>query len=195
MYDIAIVGGGPGGMHAAYRLAQSGPSIEYSTPEVEAIVIDRKAFDRALCERAERSGVSVQIGERITDVQITDAGTTLITATDRLISARACVLACGANYALQKRLGLGMPAMHLQSAQIEVPALEPGDVEVHFGNDVAPKGFAWIVPVSRGNRTFARVGLMCERDAREHFDRFLSRVGPRWKTGSMDCLDGGLSPR
>jgi geranylgeranyl reductase family protein len=246
MYDIAIVGGGPGGMHAAYRLAQSGldvavfeehvsvgdpvhctgilaaeafdefdiprsaflnslttvrffgpsgASIEYSTPEVEAIVIDRTAFDRALCQRAERSGASVQIGERIADVQISDTGTTLVTTTDRQISARACVLACGANYSIQKRLGLGMPTMHLQSAQIEVPALEPGDVEVHFGHDIAPKGFAWIVPVSRGNRTFARVGLMCERDAREHFDRFLARVGPRWKTGSTDCWDGGLTPR
>jgi flavin-dependent dehydrogenase len=105
------------------------------------------------------------------------------------------VLACGANYALQKRLGLGLPAMHLQSAQIEVPALEPGHVEVHFGNDVAPKGFAWVVPVSRGSRTFARVGLMCERDAREYFDRFLTRIAPRWKTGTMECLDGGVTPR
>jgi flavin-dependent dehydrogenase len=105
------------------------------------------------------------------------------------------VLACGANYALQKRLGLGMPAMHLQSAQLELPATEPADVEVHFGNEVAPKGFAWAVPVVRGKQTFARIGLMCERDAREYFDRFLARIGPRWKTGVADCRDSGLAPR
>ena len=246
MHDIAIVGGGPGGMHAAYRLARSGfdvavyeehaaagdpvhctgvvaaeafdefdvprtaflnslttvqffgpsgASIAYSTPEVEAIVIDRKAFDLALSDRAEQAGARVHVGERITDVQVSDACTTLTTATERRFNARACVLACGANYALQKRLGLGIPTMHLQSAQIEVPAVEPGHVEVHFGNDVAPKGFAWAVPVFRGNRTFARVGLMCEHDAREHFDRFLARIAPRWKTGTMDCHDGGLAPR
>jgi flavin-dependent dehydrogenase len=58
---------------------------------------------------------------------------------------------------------------------------------VHFGSDVAPKGFAWVVPVHRGDRTFARVGLMCERDAHERFDRFLARIGPRWQTSMSEC--------
>jgi flavin-dependent dehydrogenase len=85
--------------------------------------------------------------------------------------------------------------MHLQSAQIEVPAAQPGHVEVYFGNDVAPKGFAWAVPVVRGPRSYARIGLMCERDARDYFDRFLARIGPKWKTGTPTCLGGGVRPR
>jgi digeranylgeranylglycerophospholipid reductase len=246
MHDIAIVGGGPGGLYTAYQLARrgfdvavfeehpspghpvhctgvlaieafaefdiardailnsltvaqffgpSGTTIEYATPELEAVVVDRRAFDRSLCRRAEEAGARIHVGARVTDVRVSDSRVTVTRSDEPEVDARACVLACGANYTIQRRLGLGMPALHLQSAQMELPARTPGNVEVHFGEDVAPSGFAWVVPVHRGERTFARVGLMCERDARGHFDRFLTRIGPRWQTGSTGCLDGGVSPR
>ena len=75
------------------------------------------------------------------------------------------ILACGANYAFQKRLGLGMPSTFLQSAQLELPADRLGDVEIHFGSEIAPKGFAWAVPVRRSYGTFARIGVMADGDA------------------------------
>ena len=113
MRDVAIIGGGPGGLYAAYRLARSGwdvavfeehsragepvhctgvlaleafdefdiprsailnplttarffgpsgGSIEYTTPRTEAVVIDRRDFDDALCEEAKRAGVAVSTG-------------------------------------------------------------------------------------------------------------------------------------
>ncbi len=73
-----------------------------------------------------------------------------VTAGARLVArGRVCVLACGASYALQRKLGLGMPRLLLHSAQVELPAERLGDVEVHFGRSVAPRGFAWAVPVQR----------------------------------------------
>jgi digeranylgeranylglycerophospholipid reductase len=245
MRDVAIIGGGPGGLYAAYTLARSGwdvavfeehsaagepvhctgvlaidafdefhiprsailnalttarffgpsgVSIAYSTPKLEAVVVDRCAFDQMLCENARSSGATVLAGAKVTELHVSDRSVHIHYGGHDPIEARACVLACGANYTLQRRLGFGMPSLYLQSAQLEVPAARPGDVEIHFG-DVAPKGFAWVVPVHRSGGTFARVGLMCERDAREHFDRFLARVGPLWQLGSSEGFSAGFSPR
>jgi digeranylgeranylglycerophospholipid reductase len=245
MRDVAIIGGGPGGLYAAYRLARSGwdvavfeehssagepvhctgvlaleafdefevpraailnsistaqffgpsgASIEYSTPRVEAVVVDRRVFDDALCEQARAAGVAVHVGTKISDLQVFDRGVEITGSSGGRFEARACILACGANYALQRRLGLGIPPLYLQSAQLEVPASALGHVELHFG-DVAPKGFAWVVPVHRGDATFARVGLMCDRDARDHFERFLARIGPRWQIEHVCSLDDRRPPR
>ncbi|MES1254432.1 MAG: NAD(P)/FAD-dependent oxidoreductase [Acidobacteriota bacterium] len=246
MCDVAVVGGGPGGLYAARQLAQrgfevavfeehaspgepvhctgvlaveafdefdvpresilnplatatffgpSGASFAYTTPHTEAVVIDRASFDRVLSERAEAVGVRVHADVRVMDVQVSDRSVRVVPASGPPVEARACILACGANYTLQRRLGLGMASLHLQSAQVELPADRPGDTEVHFGSEVAPKGFAWAVPVHRAGRAFARVGLMCERDARDYFDRFLAAIAPRWQIGTEQYGRGSVEPR
>jgi len=96
------------------------------------------------------------------------------------VQARAVVLACGASYGMQRRFGLGMPTVSLNSAQLEVPARRGGDVEVYFGRDWAPGGFAWTVPVTRPTGAFVRVGLMCQGDATVFFRQFVNRVAASW---------------
>lgn len=231
MHDVAIVGGGPGGLYAALHLARrgvdvvvfeeheipgrpvhctgvladeafaefdlprssvlnplrtvvftgpSGATIDYTTASAEAVVIDRSAFDQALAEQAQLAGAQLLVGRRVLDVAPSGSRVTLTLATGESAHARAAILACGANYAIQRRLGFGMPALHLQSAQRELAADTSGPVEVHFGHDVAPRGFAWAVPVQRPHGAFVRVGLMCDGNARDRFSRFIAAVGPRW---------------
>jgi digeranylgeranylglycerophospholipid reductase len=158
--------------------APSGATVEHSTRRVEAVVVDRICFDRQLAEEATRAGVTVHRA-RVTGLDIDSQGVSL-TAGALSARARVVVLACGASYALQRRLGLGLPRMMLQSAQAELPAERLGAVEVHFGADVAPGGFAWAVPVQRANRTCVRIGVMCDGDAGGHFRRTLEKIGPRW---------------
>jgi len=158
--------------------APSGETVEYSTPTTEAVVIDRAVFDRQLAGAAVVAGVSTHHGERVTSVDV-DADGVTVTAGAVSARARACVLACGASYAVHRRLGLGMPRMMLHSAQAELPADEPGDVEVYFGSGIAPRGFAWAVPVRR-ERPYVRVGVMCDGDPSGHFSRILDSIAPRW---------------
>lgn len=240
MLDVAIIGGGPGGLSAARRLAEGGWSIavfeeheqigspvhctgvlaedviasldlpavsvlnpletvrfvapaghsfDYTTTTIEAVVIDRLAFDAALADRAARAGAAITRGRRVIGLEPVAGGVELTFADNSdPVRARAAVLACGANYAFQKRLGLGMPSTFLQSAQLELPVERPGDVEIHFGSEIAPKGFAWAVPVKRASGNFARIGVMAEGDAGAYFLKMLERVRERWGVSLPDAV-------
>lgn len=239
MLDVAIIGGGPGGLSAARRLAADGWSVtvfeehdrvgspvhctgvlaedvigsmnlpaeavlnplstvrfvapaghsfDYTTTSTEAVVIDREIFDAALGRRAEAAGATLVRGVRVTAVELAGNGVDVTFADGANLRARAVVLACGASYGFQRRLGLGMPSTFLQSAQLELPADRLGDVEIHFGSEVAPKGFAWAVPVRRSYGTFARIGVMSDGDAGVYFSKMLARVRERWAVAVPDML-------
>jgi geranylgeranyl reductase family protein len=159
--------------------APGGSVVEYATPRVEAVVIDRARFDRQLAQAALAAGVRVQRA-RVVGLAIDAARGVTVTAGGGVRRARVALLACGANYALHRRLGLGLPRLMLQTAQAELPAHRLGPVEVHFGRDAAPGGFAWAVPVDRGTRPSVRIGVMCEADAASRFRRIAAAVAPRW---------------
>jgi geranylgeranyl reductase family protein len=237
MLDVAIVGGGPGGMAAARGLAAAGWSVavfeehpqvgtpvhctgvlaedviaslnlpaeavlnalttvrfvapaghsfDYTTATTEAVVIDRAVFDAALARRAEAAGAGIVRGRRVTAIDHADVAVRLTLGDGEQVLARSVILACGANYTFQKRLGLGMPSAFLQSAQLELPVEQLSEVEIHFGSEIAPKGFAWAVPVQRSYGTFARIGVMAESDPAEFFSRMLARVRSRWGVAVPD---------
>jgi digeranylgeranylglycerophospholipid reductase len=167
-------------VRTARFVSPSGLTVSHSTSTVEAVVIDRAKFDAMLADRARAAGVTVEQGRRAIDI-VTDAESATVTFdTGEAVRARAVVLACGARYAMQRRLGLGFPRAHLQSAQAELPCATPGDVEVHFGSTVAPGGFAWAVPVRRPSGWSVRVGVMASHDAPMFFREMVGRVAIRW---------------
>jgi geranylgeranyl reductase family protein len=160
-------------------VSPSGLSIAYRTPRTEAAVVDRVAFDRGLAERARNYGAEVRAGARVSNLSISSRGVRARAgAAD--VRARLVVLACGASYALQRREGLGLPSRYLHTAQRELPASRLNDVEVHFGQSIAPGGFAWAVPVARPQGAFVRVGVMASHDAPGFFGRMLARVAGPW---------------
>ena len=167
-------------------VAPAGHAFEYTTATTEAVVIDRMVFDTELAQRAALAGGIISTGRRVTALDVSDAAVQVTFAGGETLHARAAILACGANYTFQRRLGFGMPSTFLQSAQMELPADRLGDVEIHFGSEIAPKGFAWAVPVRRPSGTFARIGVMAEGDAGAYFSRMLARVRDRWSIAPSD---------
>ncbi len=134
-------------LRTARFFAPCGATVEHTTAEIEAVVVDRLALDRRLFDAAQAAGATITLGRRVTDVTVQRDGVTVTLNDGTTARSRSAVLACGAQYAIQRRLGLGLPSVFLQSAQMELPAGRLGDVEVRFGRQVAPDGFAWAVPV------------------------------------------------
>src|SRR2546430_12584 len=83
----------------------------------------------------------------------------------RTVGDRVVLLACGAHYALQRSFGLGLPKRYLHTAQRELPASAMCDLELHFGREIAPDGFAWAVPILRPDGAYVRIGAMASHDA------------------------------
>jgi geranylgeranyl reductase family protein len=234
--DTLIVGGGPGGLFMAARLAERGVRtlvceeharigdpvhctgvlsadsfagfdlpdnatlnqltavrfvspggipVEYVTPSPLATVIDRPEFDRALADRAIAAGAELCAGARVSALEVDAAGVSA-TIGGEIVKARLVVLACGATYAFQRRFGFGLPRTYLHTAQRELPASRVADVELHFGQHVAPGGFAWTVPVIRPDGPYVRVGVMASHDALGCYERMLERVGTRCGVTNLD---------
>ena len=161
-------------------ISPAGHEVVYRTRMVEAVVVDRAAFDARLADQAVDAGVRLVRDARVTAVSRDERGITVEVHGQDPRRARACVLACGGRYALHRQLGLDVPSLLLHTAQREVPVSRPGDVEVHFGSSVAPQGFGWVVPVWRGGAPFARIGVMAEDRAPAYFAGMVARVAERW---------------
>ncbi|HET8578009.1 MAG TPA: NAD(P)/FAD-dependent oxidoreductase [Methylomirabilota bacterium] len=140
----------------------------------EILVIDRGAFDRELAEQAVAAGALIETGCRVEALAITAHGVTLGVGTG-IVRARAVILACGVSYRFQRQLGLGLPGRVAHTAQIEVDADQTDSVELYLGRDVAPEGFLWVVPISRGDRHGFRIGVLARGDAGACLERFLRR--------------------
>src|SRR5688572_4423034 len=210
MHDVVIVGGGPAGLYAGACLAAAGcrtALLEEHASVGEPVhctgVLAADAFNefnlsrgsllnhlttaRFRCPAGHEvvyagdlvEAVAIDRGARVTGMQVDDAGVTVTTSSTEY-RARAGILACGANYALHRQVGFEMPQLFLHTAQIEVPAGRLGDVELHFGTEIAPKGFGWVVPVARPREQCARVGVMCDADASLYFHRLAERITARW---------------
>jgi len=238
--DVLIVGGGPGGLFMAARLAAKGLrtlaceehdrigdpvhctgvlatdsfaaydlpadatlnhlttvrfvspggiAVDYTTPAPLATVIDRPTFDRALAARAVAAGAELRTAARVTALDIHADGVDAI-AGGEPVRARLAVLACGATYGFQRRFGFGLPRTYLHTAQREYRARRLRGVELHFGRDVAPDGFAWAVPVVRADGAFVRIGVMGSHDILQCYARVLARVGDAW-----GIIDADQPPR
>jgi digeranylgeranylglycerophospholipid reductase len=166
-------------VHAARFVSADGSSLLIDHERVRAAIIDRGRFDASLAATAAASGAEIQAGCRVREIDVDADGVTVATDAGSVLG-RACIIACGANYRFNRRLGLGLPRLFVHSAQREVPFREADHVEVYLGRQIAAGGFGWLVPFHRGDDAVARVGVMCETRPRVAFGELAACIGRRF---------------
>jgi len=156
-------------------VSPTGLQVRYTPPTLQAVVIDRSRFDQRLAAQARTAGAEIRFNARVSSLEIT-RDEVLANAGGTPVRARLALLASGASYTLQRRLGLGLPRAYLQTAQRELPARSLGDVVIQFGSAVAPGGFAWAVPIQRPEGPHVRVGVMATGQTTNWYEAMVGRL-------------------
>ena len=238
LFDVVVIGAGPVGSYAAYRLAEMGckvvvleqrdklggkvcctgiigqecvdsfaiddnvilrrlNSAKLFSPsggwlrlwrrESQACIIDRAAFDVALAERAQVKGAEYLLNSLAKDIEVrSDKVRIKVACQDRGLNleAKAAIVATGFGSGLVERLGLGGVGDFIMGAQTEMEAKAIDEVEVYFGQEIAPGFFAWLVPIS-SNRV--RLGLLSRRSPGLYLRKLMSSLQVQGRVVSADA--------
>lgn len=167
-------------------VAPDGTKVPISTEDL-GCVLDRRIFDGELARRAGEAGAEVRARAYVHGLTFSDGAVSGVQVNcqgeDQTIDARLVVGADGVESRIGRMAGIRTfvrpvdidSCYQMTLANIEIDAR---CCEMHFGNDIAPGGYAWVFP--KGDRK-ANVGLGISGDngssgsARMYLRRFIDR--------------------
>ncbi|MFY1110574.1 MAG: geranylgeranyl reductase family protein [Methanosarcinaceae archaeon] len=172
---------------------------------VGGTVLDRRRYDQFLAEQAARAGAELMVKTRVTKVEGTTVETSGVFGKHR-ISAKAVIGADGPNSLVAKSKGLSWkPGSKETSVAIEYQVrnadIDPDALEMYFGKDFVPGGYAWIFPEGK-DRANVGIGVrtgMAEKgvSAKEYLHRFMRShplAAPKLKNASVMNVIAGIIP-
>ncbi len=165
-------------VNSAKFFSPSGRYLRVQTENVQAYVVNRLLLDKAIASKAQSQGAQYFFSSPVIDIipgKDSIQAETLCFGAREIFSARAVVLANGFRPKLPRKLGLGKIKSFLVGAQAEIEAENVDELEVYFGQKIAPGLFAWLVPTRVGTSTNkAYVGLLATSQAKLHLQKFLN---------------------
>ena len=155
-------------------VSPTGNCLRYHSCSPLAYVVDRSLFDREMNAMAEREGATTYLSSRVDGIEITRSAFKVRLqreGSDQEFSSRIGVAATG--FELNNLRGLPgnkKPMDFMFGIQTDVTMEDIGDIEVYFGEDVAPGSFAWVVPADGKS---AKAGLIVKKDPVKFLKNFL----------------------
>ena len=179
---------------SAKFFSPSGKCLRLSKDTVQAYVVDRVAFDRALAEKAQEEGVEYLFSARVEGITSRDncvRANVESKGETRDFEGRMAVISSGFGASLPQKLGLGKISDFILGAQAEVKVGDLEEVEVYLGQEIAPGFFGWLVPTSAGK---ALAGLLSRRSPGSYLKNLLSSLLAQGKIASTETkiIYGGI---
>ena len=171
-------------LNSASIFSPSGKLVRLRREEPQACVLDRRAFNRAMAERAQQNGAEYRFGSQVKEIRCSEeeAWVSVVEKGEKLdFRARVIVLATGFGSNLTKKLGLGKSVDFALGAQVEVE-INSDEVEIYLGRKVAPGFFAWLVPTSSHK---GLVGLLTHRNPGFYLKGLISNLRREGKIVSV----------
>ena len=172
---------------SATLFSPSGKALRLERPDTTACILDRPAFDNALARRAQDKGAEYVFSSRANNLEVGSDRVkieTLRQGKRTRFEARAVVIASGFNSRLVEELRLGSISHFFAGAQAEVETAPLDEMEVYFGEEIAPGFFAWLVPSSLSR---ARVGLLTRHRPGHYLRKLISSLTIQGKIASAEA--------
>jgi digeranylgeranylglycerophospholipid reductase len=161
-----------GTINSIKGIAPSGNYIRYHTVSPLAYTVNRSLFDGDVNKMAVREGATTYLNSKVEEIEVTGDSFKIrlnSRGKEREFSARVGVIATGLE--LHSFPGIfGRPINFLFGVQTDVEMEDVRDVEVYFGEKIAPGSFGWVVPT---NGRSAKIGLIVKRNPVDFLRRFL----------------------
>lgn len=173
-------------VNSARLFSPSGKGLRLSHQGTQACVLDRPAFNQSWVKRAQSQKAEYFWGGAVQDIQVNDKSATIraIYRGESLnLQARAIVVASGFGSAVVRKLGMGSISDFVAGAQAEVETRQLDEVEVYFGQEIAPGFFGWLVPTSPSR---ALVGLLSRRSPSRYLNQLILSLRHQGKIVAVD---------
>lgn len=172
---------------------------------VKGAVLDRRRYDQFLAGQAAEAGAELTIKTRVTKVEGTTVETSGVFG-KHTIRAKAIIGADGPNSLVAKSKGLSMKPEEKETSvaieyQVRNVNIDPDALEMYFGKEYVPGGYAWIFPEGK-NRANVGIGIrrgMAEKgiSAKDYLHRFIREhpvAGPKLKNAITMNVIAGIIP-
>jgi len=181
--------------NSAKLFPPSGKPIHIQREEPQVAVLNRTAFNQIWAQRTQKAGVEYHFNCNLKGIAREKSKVTVEVSRQGEIltlQSRAIVIATGFGTQLLDNLKLGGAGDFVMGAQAEVESKDIDEVEVYFGNEVAPGFFGWLAPTSPGK---ALVGLLARRNNAFYLRKLLASLAANGKIVSADVQMsfGGVS--